>query len=121
MSPSARLSLQQRTLATSTKTFCGIQVGKRLEGEEAFEDLDKIERLEVFQEYLRDLERLEREEKERAKEEIKREERRARDVFKDLLRLHRCASPWMAYIGGKCVIPMQTPALLEMIDQDGVA
>ncbi|MEW5316690.1 MAG: hypothetical protein WDW38_008043 [Sanguina aurantia] len=65
------------------------KVGKRLEGEEAFEELDKIERLEVFQEHLRDLERLEREEKERAKEEVKREERRARDVFKDLLRMHR--------------------------------
>lgn len=100
--------------------FCGIQVGKRLEGEEAFEDLDKIERLEVFQEYLRDLERLEREEKERAKEEIKREERRARDVFKDLLRLHRCGSLWMDSLE-KCVIPAQPPPSHKMIGSGSLA
>ncbi len=40
--------------------------------------------------YMGELEKREREEKERAKEEAKRLERKARDAFKELLQQHRC-------------------------------
>lgn len=43
----------------------------------------------LTQEYIRELERAEREEKERAKEEVRRQERKNRETFKELLAQHR--------------------------------
>ncbi|KAK9844119.1 hypothetical protein WJX81_004940 [Elliptochloris bilobata] len=65
------------------------KVAPKFEGEEAFEALEKIDRLEVFQQYIRELEKREREEKEREKEERKRRERQNRDAFKALMARHR--------------------------------
>ncbi|GAX86158.1 hypothetical protein CEUSTIGMA_g13571.t1 [Chlamydomonas eustigma] len=65
------------------------KVAKKLEGEEVFEALDKVDRLEVYQEYMKELERKEREEKEREREIKRRQDRIARDNFKALLLKHR--------------------------------
>eukprot|EP00198_Chlamydomonas_reinhardtii_P003267 XP_001692603.1 WW domain protein [Chlamydomonas reinhardtii] len=96
---------QSHTLArTLARTRTAAQVSKRLEGEDEYEALDKVERLEVFQEYMKDMERREKEDKEREREERKRQERKARDAFKELLKKHRdegligLRSRWKEYV-----------------------
>ncbi|KAL0047243.1 hypothetical protein WJX82_010442 [Trebouxia sp. C0006] len=58
----------------------------KLEGEPEYEDLSKIDRLEVFDEYMRDLDKQEAEIREKLKQEKKREERKNREAFSELLR-----------------------------------
>lgn len=60
----------------------------KLEGDPAYEALDKIDRLEVFQDYIKDLVAKEAAEAERRKEERRRKERKNRDAFTALLREH---------------------------------
>ncbi|DBB01103.1 TPA: hypothetical protein ACH3X1_000995 [Trebouxia sp. C0004] len=58
----------------------------KLEGEPEYEDLSKLDRLEVFDEYMRDLDKQEAEIREKLKQEKKREERKNREAFSELLR-----------------------------------
>ncbi|KAK9903919.1 hypothetical protein WJX75_000518 [Coccomyxa subellipsoidea] len=60
----------------------------KLEGENEYEALDKLDRLEVYQDYILHLERKEKEAKEKEKEERRRRERKNRDAFKELLQRH---------------------------------
>jgi len=64
-------------------------VSKRLAGEDAFEALTEVERMDVFQAYLRDLQREQEEARERAKEERKARERAAREGLKAAFAAHR--------------------------------
>ncbi|KAK9857235.1 hypothetical protein WJX84_007848 [Apatococcus fuscideae] len=61
----------------------------KLEGDEVFEALDKIDRLEVWQDHIKDLEKKEKEEKDKLADEKRRKERKNRDRFKDMLRKHK--------------------------------
>lgn len=54
------------------------------------QSLDRLTRLEVFQEFIRGLEEVERQEREKEKELRRRQERRNRDAFRQLLQQHRC-------------------------------
>ncbi|KIY93411.1 pre-mRNA-processing factor 40 [Monoraphidium neglectum] len=64
------------------------KVAAKLEGQAAFDALDREERLRIFELFVRELEERERQEQERAKEEERRAERRRRDAFRALLREH---------------------------------
>lgn len=61
----------------------------KLEGEEEYEALGKLDRLEAFDAYMRELDKAEAEEKERARLEKKAQEKVNRQKFEALLREHR--------------------------------
>jgi len=61
------------------------KVQELLQNEEAFNQLAKIDRLTVFEDYVKDLERKENEEKQLEKMQIRRQERKNRDAFRELL------------------------------------
>ncbi|KAK9795587.1 hypothetical protein WJX73_010842 [Symbiochloris irregularis] len=82
------------------------KVQGKLEGEEAYEMCDKMDRLDVFGDYIRDLDKKEKEKLEKEKEEKRRKERRNRDAFKALLQQHRkegrlhAKLRWKEYVEG---------------------
>ncbi|XP_024527383.1 pre-mRNA-processing protein 40A isoform X2 [Selaginella moellendorffii] len=80
------------------------KIQDKLDDDERWSRLDKMDRLEVFQEYIRDLEKEEEEEKKMQKEQIRRKERKNRDEFRSLLEFHKAAGilvarcPWRDYL-----------------------
>ncbi|EFJ38578.1 hypothetical protein SELMODRAFT_402621 [Selaginella moellendorffii] len=80
------------------------KIQDKLDDDERWSRLDKMDRLEVFQEYIRDLEKEEEEEKKMQKEQIRRKERKNRDEFRSLLESHKAAGilvarcPWRDYL-----------------------
>ena len=61
------------------------RVQAQLDGEAAFRELDKIDRLSVFEELIRELEQRDEQDKHARKEETRRRERLQRDAFRALL------------------------------------
>ncbi|BDA45679.1 probable pre-mRNA-processing protein 40A [Coccomyxa sp. Obi] len=78
----------------------------KLEGEDEYEALDKLDRLEVYQDYILYLERKEKEAKEKEKEERRRKERKNRDAFKELLQRHLNEGILVAHMRYKDYFPL---------------
>eukprot|EP00238_Polyblepharides_amylifera_P010460 CAMPEP_0196575320 /NCGR_PEP_ID=MMETSP1081-20130531/4825_1 /TAXON_ID=36882 /ORGANISM="Pyramimonas amylifera, Strain CCMP720" /LENGTH=1005 /DNA_ID=CAMNT_0041893583 /DNA_START=53 /DNA_END=3071 /DNA_ORIENTATION=- len=80
------------------------KVHEKLEDDPVCKALDSADRLDVFQEYMRDLEKVEAEQKLLEKEQRKRQERKNRDAFKELLGEHTEAgkitvrTSWKEYV-----------------------
>lgn len=64
------------------------KVQDRLEDDERYSRLEKIDRLLVFQDYIHDLEKEEEEKKKIQKEQVRRAERKNRDAFRQLMEEH---------------------------------
>uniref|UniRef100_A0A2P2MEM0 Pre-mRNA-processing protein 40A isoform X3 n=1 Tax=Rhizophora mucronata TaxID=61149 RepID=A0A2P2MEM0_RHIMU len=64
------------------------KIQDRLEDDERFFCLEKVDRLRIFQDYIRDLEGEEEEQKKIQKEQLRRAERKNRDNFRKLLEEH---------------------------------
>ncbi|XP_073223341.1 pre-mRNA-processing protein 40A isoform X2 [Cicer arietinum] len=64
------------------------KIQDRLEDDDRYLQLEKIDRLLVFQDYIRDLEKEEEEQKKIQKERLRRGERKNRDAFRKLLEEH---------------------------------
>ncbi|XP_068649795.1 pre-mRNA-processing protein 40A-like [Aristolochia californica] len=67
------------------------KVQDRLDDDDRWSRLEKIDRFEIFQEYIRDLEKEEEEQRKSQKEQLRRAERRNRDEFRKLLEEHIAA------------------------------
>ena len=61
---------------------------QKLQGLDDYECLDRLDRLEVFESYVRDLEKEYLDQSESMEEQEKRQYRKNRDAFKDLLQSH---------------------------------
>uniref|UniRef100_A0A453MT90 FF domain-containing protein n=1 Tax=Aegilops tauschii subsp. strangulata TaxID=200361 RepID=A0A453MT90_AEGTS len=64
------------------------KVQDRLEDDERYARLEKIDRLDVFQDYIRHLEKEEEEQKRIRKEQLRRQERKNRDEFRKMMEEH---------------------------------
>ncbi|KAI4978761.1 hypothetical protein ZWY2020_015514 [Hordeum vulgare] len=64
------------------------KVQDRLEDDERYTRLEKIDRLDVFQDYIRHLEKEEEEQKRIQKEQLRRQERKNRDDFRKMMEEH---------------------------------
>ncbi|XP_068669590.1 pre-mRNA-processing protein 40A-like [Aristolochia californica] len=64
------------------------KVQDRLDDDDRWSRLEKIDRFEIFQEYIRDLEKEEEEQRKLQKEQLRRAERKNRDEFRKLLEEH---------------------------------
>ncbi|GFP87572.1 pre-mRNA-processing protein 40a [Phtheirospermum japonicum] len=64
------------------------KIQDQLEDDERCTRLDKIERLDIFQDYIRELEKEDEEQKKRQKEQLRRTERKNRDLFRKMMEEH---------------------------------
>jgi len=70
-------------LTTTYKKAC-----YKLQGQDDYEALDRLDRLTVFESYIRDLEKAYYEEEEAREARQKRQDRKNRDKYKELLQSH---------------------------------
>jgi len=97
------------------------KVQELLQNEEAFSQLAKIDRLTVFEDYIKDLDRKENEEKQLEKMQIRRQERKSRTAFGELLNELTAKDLINVRTRWKNLLPLikDDPRYLAIINQTG--